>query len=154
AGYGLDVRGTVAGFDRYPANPYARLPMRPEIGRAAYDALVGIEEALAARNLDLHAKHWLIRAERGAPDRLREPAPLARPDDPPRVQGTYDVESVSIDVPPRAPRASTITATLTLGNRSWRRLEAPVFASYHWLDAGGAVAIADGARTPFPRPVQ
>jgi SAM-dependent methyltransferase len=153
AGYGLDVRGTVAGFDRYPADPHAQLPMRAEIGRSTYEAVAGIDEALVARNLDLHAKHWVIRAERGAPDRLRDPAPLHRTADPPRLQGACDVEYVSLDAPSRAARARTITATLTFRNRSWRTLESPVFASYHWIDPRGALIVEDGARTPFPRPV-
>jgi SAM-dependent methyltransferase len=78
AGFGLDVRGTAAGFDRYPPDPYGRPPLREAFGRATYDALVTIEEALFARNLDLHAKHWVIYAERGAPDRLRRSRARAR----------------------------------------------------------------------------
>ena len=34
AGFGLDVRGTAAGFDRYPPDPYGRPPMREAFGRA------------------------------------------------------------------------------------------------------------------------
>jgi SAM-dependent methyltransferase len=153
AGFGLDVRGTAAGFDRYPPDPYGTPPLREAFGRATYDALVTIEDALRARDLDLHAKHWVIHAERGAPDRLRTPAPLARDGDPPRLQGAHDVEYLAFDAPGEAAAGTSLLCALTLRNRSWRTLQPPVFASYHWLDAKGAVAVQDGARTPLPRPV-
>lgn len=152
-GFGLDVRGTVAGFDQYPPDPYGSAPLREEFGRVTYDALVAIEDALVARNLDLHAKHWLIHAERGMPDRLRQPAPHQRRGSAPRLQGAHDIDYVSLDAPARAPRATVLTCTLTLTNRSWRTLEAPIFASYHWIDASGTTTVQDGARTGFPRPV-
>jgi SAM-dependent methyltransferase len=153
AGFGLDVRGTAAGFDRYPPDPYGAPPLREAFGRATYDALVTIEDALRARDLDLHAKHWVIYAERGAPDRLRTPAPLARDGDPPHLQGAHDVEYLAFDAPGQAAAGTSLLCALTLRNRSWRTLQPPVFASYHWLDAKGAVAVQDGARTPLPRPV-
>jgi hypothetical protein len=153
AGFGLDVRGTVAGFDRYPPDPYGDAALRAEFGRVTYDALVAIEDTLFARNLDLHAKHWLIYAERGMPDRLRAPAPLGRHGEAPRLQGACDVEYLSLDAPARAARTTTIACTLALTNRSWRTLDAPIFASYHWIDARGTTVVQDGARTPFPRPV-
>ncbi len=153
AGFGLDVRGTVAGFDRYPPDPYGRPPLREAFGRATYDALVAIEDALRERDLDLHAKHWAIYAERGAPDRLRTPAPLARAGDPPRRQGAHDVEYVALDAPAQAAAESTLLCALTVRNGSWRLWEPPIVASYHWLDATGAVVVRDGVRTPLPRPV-
>jgi SAM-dependent methyltransferase len=166
AGFGLDVRGTAAGFDTYPPDPYGQPPLREAFGRATYDALVAIEDALVARDLDLHAKHWVIYAERGAPDRLRTPAPLARTGEPPRLQGAHDVEYVAIDVPAEADAGRTLLCALTLRNRSWRTLigadlsgpretngAAPIFASYHWLDGKGAIVVQDGARTPLPHPI-
>ena len=153
AGFGLDVRGTAAGFDRYPPDPYGRPPLREAFGRATYDALVTIEEALFARNLDLHAKHWVIYAERGAPDRLRAAAPLSRAGAPPPIQGSHDVEYLSLDAPAEAGAGTTIPCALALRNRSWRPFAAPIFASYHWLDGKGAVAVQDGARTPLPRAI-
>ena len=153
AGFGLDVRGTAAGFDQYPPDPYGRPPLREAFGRATYDALVAVEDALVARDLDLHAKHWVIYAERGAPDRLRTPAPLARTGEPPRLQGAHDVEYVAIDAPAEADAGRTLLCALTLRNRSWRTFDAPIFASYHWLDAKGAIAVQDGARTPLPHPI-
>jgi len=152
-GFGLDVRGTVAGFDRYPPDPYSHAPLRDEFGRVTYDALVAIEDLLVAGNLDLHAKHWLIYAERGMPDCLRAPAVLERRGDPPQLLGAHDVEYLSLDAPAHAPRATSIRCTLAIRNRGWRTLDAPIFASYHWIDAAGATVVQDGARTPFPRPV-
>jgi hypothetical protein len=158
AGFGLDVRGTAAGFDRYPPDPYGRPPLRDAFGRATYDALVAVEDALRARDLDLHAKHWAIYAERGAPDYLRTPAPLKRTGDAPRLQGAHDVEYVAIDVPSTAAVETRLMCGVMVRNRSWRAWRsdggAPVFASYHWLDANGAVAVQDGARTPLPRPLE
>jgi hypothetical protein len=153
AGFGLDIRGTTAGFDRYPPDPYGQPPLREAFGRATYEALVAVEDALYARDLDLHAKHWVIHAERGAPDRLRTPAPLSRAGDPPRLQGAYDVDYVSLDAPASAAAATTMLCALTLVNRSWRAWAPPILASYHWLDPKGAVVVQDGARTPLPRPV-
>jgi SAM-dependent methyltransferase len=160
-GFGLDVRGTVAGFDRYPPDPYGHPPLREAFGRATYEALVSIEDALRSRDLDLHAKHWAIYAERGAPDRLRHPPPLQRRGDAPSIAGAHDVEYVGLAAPTSAPIGSTLLCDLTLRNRSWRTLDsaegsgaAPVFASYHWLDARGTIAVQDGARTPLPRPVR
>ena len=153
AGFGLDVRGTAAGFDRYPPDPYGQPPLREAFGRATYETLVAVEEALYARDLDLHAKHWVIHAERGAPHRLRMPAPIARAGDPPRLQGAYDVDYIGIDAPAGADPATTILCTLTFANRSWRLWDSPIFASYHWLDRRGAVVVQDGARTPLPRTI-
>ena len=153
AGFGLDIRGTAAGFDRYPPDPYGRPPLREAFGRATYETLVAVEEALYARNLDLHAKHWVIHAERGAPDHLRTPAPLVRAGNPPRLQGAYDVDYVSLDAPAAAAAAATILCALTLVNRSWRTWAPPILASYHWLDPTGVVVVQDGARTPLPRPI-
>jgi hypothetical protein len=156
AGFGLDVRGTAAGFDRYPPGPHGRAPLREAFGRATYDALVAVEDALYARDLDLHAKHWVIYAERGAPDRLRTPAPLRRTGDPPRLQGSHDVEFAALDAPADAAANTTLACTLTLRNRSWRTLSSAdgIFASYHWLDATAAVVVQDGARSPLPRAVE
>ena len=153
SGFGLDVRGTIAGFDRYPPDPYGAPALRDEFGRLTYDALVAIEDMLFARDLDLHAKHWLIYAERGMADRLRTPAVLEKRGDPPRLLGALDVEYLSLEAPPHAARATTILCTLTVRNRGWRTLEPPIFASYRWVDTAGATFGRESARTPFPRPV-
>jgi SAM-dependent methyltransferase len=159
-GYGLEVRGTIAGMDRYPPHPYAALPLRDEFGRVAYDAVSAIDEILRGRDLDLHAKHWVVYAERGAPHRLRTAAPVSPRSGVPdlRPQGEYDVEYVACEAPATVPAGSTFPVALTIRSRSWRPFRsddprAKVLASYHWLDARGAMAVEDGVRTPLPRPL-
>jgi SAM-dependent methyltransferase len=159
-GYGLDVRGTIAGMDQYPPDPYVALPMREAFGRVAFDAITAIDEILRARDLDLHAKHWLVSAERGAPHRLRTAAPVNPRVDPPDVptRGAYDVEFLEAELPGAATAHASFPVALTLRNRGWRPWRSdeprgPVFVSYHWLDADGGMAIEDGARTPLPRPL-
>jgi hypothetical protein len=56
AGYGLDMAGTVAGLERYGTSPYARSPLRDDIGRTIYSLVVELEAALRRANLDLAAK--------------------------------------------------------------------------------------------------
>jgi len=159
-GFGLEVRGTIAGVESYPPDPYGRPALRDEIGKATYGTMVAIEEVLTRQNLDLHAKHWAIYAERGAPHALRTPRPIQPRESGSglRVEGPYDVEYVSYDGGRAAAPETTILATVRFRNRSWRSWDsrdpgAPVFLSYHWLDADGALAIDDGLRTPLPHAV-
>jgi SAM-dependent methyltransferase len=158
-GYGLDVRGTIAGIDRYPPNPHAALPLREDFGRIAADALAAVEDALMRHDLDLHAKHWVVHAERGAPHRIRTPKPVnARVrETPPAGQGPYDVEYLLWEGPSVCRPSAVFPATLTLKNAGWRpwssQGEPPVFVSYHWLDANGALMPGDGRRSPLPRPL-
>lgn len=159
-GFGLAAVGTIAGVEDYPPDPYARVPLREQFGRIAYDTLVAIEELLVAQNLDLHAKHWAIYAERGAEHSLRTPRAL-NPNDgepPMRLQGPYDVEFVSYDGSATAPSSATILSGVIFRNKGWRTWSSaspngPVFLSYHWLDRDGAAVIEDGLRTPLPHAV-
>ena len=159
-GFGLQVRGTIAGVETYPPDPYGRPPLRDEFGETTYDTIAAIEEVLVRQNLDHHAKHWAIYAERGAPHALRTPRPIQPRDSEParRVEGPYDVEYVSYDGGHTAAPGTTLLATVVFRNKSWRSWDsrdpaAPVFLSYHWLDADGALAIDDGLRTPLPHAV-
>lgn len=159
-GFGLEMRGTIAGIDQYPPEPYASLPLREEFGRIAFETVAAIDEVLVRRDLDLHAKHWVVYAERGRPHRLRTPAPVNPRDGDAglRPQGEYDVEYLSADVPSEVAADSTFPCALTLRNAGWRPwrsddVRAPVLVSYHWLDATGAMAVEDGARSPLPRPL-
>jgi SAM-dependent methyltransferase len=159
-GFGLQVRGTIAGVETYPPDPYGRPPLRDELGKATYETMCAIEEVLRRQNLDLHAKHWAIRAERGAPHALRTPRPIQpRESEPPaRVEGPYDVEYISYDGGGAAAPGTTLLSTVRFRNKSWRSWDsrdpaAPVFLSYHWLDGDGALAIDDGLRTPLPHAV-
>ena len=159
-GYGLEVRGTIAGIDRYPPDPYVAHPLREEVGRVAFDAVAALDELLRRRDLDLHARHWLVYAERGAPHRLRTPAPVNPRDAGASLptQGEYDVEYVACEAPSAVAQGTAFPVALTIRNRGWRPWRsddprAPVFVSYHWLDAGGGMAVEDGVRTPLPRPL-
>jgi len=159
-GFGLDVRGTVAGLDVYPPDPHGTAPMREEFGHVAYETLASIEDVLLRHDLDLHAKHWVVYAERGAPDNLRMPRPFetASGEPPVGIQGPYDVEFISCDVGPEAAAGSSLLATVTFANRGWKpwssRDGGTVLLSYHWLDKSGAVVVEDGQRTPLPQVVQ
>jgi len=159
-GFGLEVRGTIAGVESYPPDPYGRPALRDEFGRAAYDTIVAVEEVLVRQNLDQHAKHWAIYAERGAPHALRTPRPIHPRESEParRLEGPYDVQYESYDGGRAAAPSSTLLATVRFRNNSWRTWDsrdpaAPVFLSYHWLDPGGVLAVDDGLRTPLPHAV-
>ena len=157
-GYGLDVRGTIAGIGEYPPNPYATSTLREDFGRIAADTLARIEDVLMRHDLDLHAKHWVVVAERDAPHRLRMPRPLnPRTSDPPdRLQGACDVEYGGYDGPANVAASTIFPAALTVTNRSWRPWSShadkcPVLVSYHWLQDDGTMAVEDGRRSPLPR---
>jgi SAM-dependent methyltransferase len=157
-GFFLEVRGTVAGLETYPPNPYASSPTRVLFNGIACDLLKWLDDELHRRDLDLLAKHWVIYAQRGVPRPLRAVPPAApRAPDTERVTGSYDVEYLSYDGPREAPRQSSFRATVRLRNRSWRRWstsgECPIRASYHWLDSGERMHTLDGERTPLPRPI-
>jgi len=159
-GFGLEIRGTVAGMDHYPPEPYVALPLREDFGRLAYEAVRAIDDILLSRDLDLHAKHWVVYAERGRQHTLRIPAPVNPRNDrsPLPAQGEYDVEYGDCDAPSSITAAAVVPVSLTLSNRGWRPWrsddpQTPIYASYHWLDADGAIAIEDGTRTALPRPL-
>ena len=158
-GYGLDVRGTIAGIGDYPPNPYASLPLRDEFGKIAADTMTAIEEVLLRHNLDLHAQHWMIHAERGTPHRLRTPRAIDPQDGfPGRSPGPYDVEYINCDGPTSVATGSTFALALSLKNCGWRPWDsdnavAAVHVSYHWLQPDRTVAVSDGRRTSLPKAV-
>ena len=170
AGYGLEVRGTVAGIDAYPPSPHQRSRTREWFGRFGYEMLTHVDEALREQDLDPLAKHWVIYCERGTrgtprrvprtPDHLRSnpDAPPGEAGDPALlVRGPYDIEYVAYDGPRILAAEDDAMASVRVRNRSWRtwtsQADPPIFASYHWLDADGALLVVDGARSPLPRPV-
>jgi len=162
AGYGLAVRGTVAAIEAYPSSPYNRGALKERFGRLAYELMSELDALLQERRLDLHAKHWVIYAERGAASAsIASPAPLLAARDAgagERVQGPYDVEYLSYEGPHAGGPADIVSAEVTVRNRSWRTwtshdTAAPFLLSYHWLDRHGRVIVRGGVRSPFPRPV-
>jgi SAM-dependent methyltransferase len=157
-GFSLDVRGTVAGLEAYPPNPYASSPARVFFNDVSYRLLKWVDDELFRRDLDLLARHWVIYAERGGQARVRAlPRPLVGAPSHESVQGPYDMAFLSYDGPREAGRDQEIRATVRLRNSSYRTWttsgDHPVRVSYHWLDRSGRVEVLDGERTNLPRPV-
>ena len=156
-GYGLEVRGTVAGLDSYPPTPELDTPSRDRFGRLAYDLYAEVDDRLHERNLDLLAKHLVIYAEHGR--QVPRRVPPARPDNvdwTSSVRGSYDVRYLGYHGPREARPDVEVLAEVTLRNESWRQLSSahektPDFLSYHWLDRGGAIVRHDGLRSALPR---
>ncbi len=158
-GYGLTVRGTVAGLDSYPPSPGLDTPSRERFGRLAYDLYSELDDHLHRRNLDLFAKHLVIYGEHG-----REVPRRVVPTHPDNVdwtvgvRGPYDVRYLGYDGPREAHPDTVVLADVTLRNESWRQLssahkDTPDFLSYHWLEQGGAVVQFDGIRNALPKVV-
>jgi SAM-dependent methyltransferase len=157
-GMALDLRGTVAGLETYPPGAARAGQLRERFGELRYQLYRDIDESLFARNLDLHAKHWLIVAERGGRSRqvtLSQPIPL--PGVRPGIAGPYDVRYGEYRGPRQATPGEQITGAVRLTNEGWdewsSHAEQGVFTSYHWLDDAGHVVDFDGERTPLPRPM-
>ena len=158
-GYGLEVRGTVAGLDCYPPSPSLDTPDCTRFGQLAYELYAEVDERLRDQNLDLLAKHVVIYAEHGREVERRVP-----PDQPDTVnwtsclRGPYDVRYLGYDGPSEAKSDAVIFAEVKFRNDSWRQLSSaraatPDFLSYHWLDQRGFVVHLDGIRSPLPRVV-
>lgn len=162
AGYGLRVRGTVAGFETYPpADPAAINPVREHLGRLTYELIVAVEEALTSRGLDLLAKHWAIYADQDLPS-----VPITLPhsiatgtvEASSETQGAHDIKYVAYHGPTSGTPGEILLASVEFENRSWRTWSsngqtAPVFLSYHWADKAGNITVHEGLRTSLPRPV-
>jgi len=159
AGYGLRIRGTVSGLDQYPPEPTLDTPSRRAFGELTYELYQRVDELLFEADLDLHAKHLVIHAERGAASERRERAELpggdTAADD---LRGAHDVEYVAYEGPITVAAGEAFRARVRVRNRSFRVWSSgdpdhPDMVSYHWLDQGGRDVIADGARSPLPRGV-
>ena len=59
-GYALDIRGTIAGLERYGPGPDDRSSFRDRLGTLTYDLVVSLEHVLYEEGVDLAAKHWAI----------------------------------------------------------------------------------------------
>lgn len=157
-GWALDVRGTVAGLETYPPAAHQRGSLRERFGELRYQVYRDIDEWLFARDLDLHAKHWLIVAERGGKSRRVDASlPAEEPNNRFAVAGPYDVRYGDYHGPREAKPGERMIGSLVLTNEGWRAwssdTRAGTFTSYHWLDASGRVVEFEGERTPLPRTV-
>lgn len=160
-GYALNLRGTVAGLETYPPGAARSTELRERFGALRYQLYRDIDDWLLARNLDLHAKHWLVVAERagsGVPARrLDLPALPIRKSDAPRISGQFDVRYGRYRGPVDGAPGERITGAIELTNDGWDTWtsDAPqgIFTSYHWLDEGGHVVEFDGERTSLPRAI-
>ena len=162
AGFSLDVRGTIAGLERYGPRPRDRSALRDRVGTLTYELVVSLEQVLFDEGLDLSAKHWAIHARRdqrspGLTHRVsrRLQSLDSAPGDPrPGLLSPYGVEYSNHTAPTEVTRGETFQFRVRLINRGWLTWEStggsPVFASYHWLDGRGATIVHDGIRTSFP----
>jgi SAM-dependent methyltransferase len=162
AGFHLSVRGTVAGFDVYPPQPQYDSAWRRTIMDTAYEMLVQVDDRLVDQNLDLHAKHWAIHADRRAdaavPPRGKrlQPAGIWQAD---VVRGPHDVRFEGADIPSSIATDVELLADVTIRNESWRTLKSdgvahPIFLSYRWLDRQRRPIVKEGLRSPLPRPIE
>lgn len=159
AGYGLTIRGTVAGLEAYPAPSALDTEIRRQFGRLSYELYAKVDEVLRQRDLDLLAKHLVIYAERGAVNGRRELPPRPRGIEwVDEVRGAHDVQWVGYRGACQGEAGVEFRAEVTFRNRSWRRLssdcsDAPDNVSYYWLDRQGVVLEPEGLRSRLPRVV-
>jgi SAM-dependent methyltransferase len=156
-GLALDLRGSVAGLEAYPPGDHTADDLRERFGELQYQLYRDIDAWLLARDLDLHAKHWLIVAERGGRSRTVTLSPNVGAGSDTRVPGAFDVRYGEYHGPREVAPGERLMATVSVTNAGWDEWssDAPpaVFISYHWLDADGRIVIFDGERTPLPRPL-
>ena len=128
----------------------------------AYEMLVQVDDRLVDQNLDLHAKHWAIHADRradaAAPPRGKrmQPAGIWEAD---VVRGPHDVRFEGADIPSSIATNVELVADVAIRNESWRTLKSdgvahPVFLSYRWLDRQRRPIVKEGRRSPLPRPIE
>lgn len=158
-GFGLKMRGTVAGIETYPPGFAAQGDSRRRFGKIVYDLFKDLDEKLIADNLDLSARHWLIYAEKGSEfkkrvSRGKVPSVLAESE----VKGPYDAEYRNLSGPEEATAGKDFPIQLELFNRGFKAWSssnpaAPIFVSYHWRSRHGKTIVQDGLRTPLPSSV-
>lgn len=160
SGYGLEVQGTAAGIERYGTRPEASSPLRQDVGELTTRLFEDLDALLRKHDLDLAAKHWAIYAERGrtvprrVPPLMRTPRPTTETP----LSGPYDATYALQEAPPSVPAGRSFHLVVEVTNKSWRTWTSdpplPIYLSSRVLDARGQVLIADGPRTPWPRPVR
>jgi hypothetical protein len=125
----------------------------------AGDVLREIDDEMRRSGIDLHAKHWVIYAERGAARPARvEASPPPGVEQAPTVSGAWDGEVTDVGMPPEMAAAIEIVVPITIANRSWRTWtsggDRAINVSYHWLDTRRTPVDHDGMRTPLPHPLE
>ena len=157
-GYTVDVRGTIAGIEKYGSSPASISPLRRDIGELTYRLLGEIEDVLLRHDLDLSAKHWALSARKGtAGVRRTQRTHLSGQRVAPTLAGPYDASYRIESAPPRlVTRGAEFAVTVAVTNRSWRdwSSEDQVFLSSRIFGPRGGIVTADGPRSPFPRVVQ
>ena len=118
-GYGIEIRGTVAGLESYPPAPERESPSRERFGKLAYELYAEVDDLLRDRNLDLRAKHLVIYAERGctAPRKTAPSHAPASVDWTTNVRGPYDVRYLSYGRSARSPLRTTAPGAGTTAQR-------------------------------------
>lgn len=156
-GFGVELRGTIAGLELYGARPYDTSPLRSAFGQLTYDTVVRLEELLYAQGVDLAAKHWAIFAVRGGtgtwPEaRLRRATTHAQPAA--GLLPAYALEAGPVVMLSPARPGTTFEVQVRLRNTGWLTWDSrgtpPVMASYHWADSTGRITHFDGIRTSLP----
>lgn len=159
-GYAVDVRGTIAGIEKYGSSPAAISSLRRDIGELTYRVLVEIEDVMLKHDLDLSAKHWAISARKGTGGiRRTQRNHLSGQRVQPTLAGPYDASYRLESSPPNpVARGKEFAVTVSVTNRSWRDWSShephSIFLSSRIFGQRGEVVTADGPRSPFPRAVQ
>lgn len=160
-GWNVRVTGTIAGFDRYPPNPYAKSELRRVAGEAVYDFVVAAENLLVQDGRDGDAKHWVIAAttEDGViQPRLPARRTVSNGDVPARsVTSAFDIQYRNYAGPARVSAGGHFSAIIEIVNLGWSEwrsdAENAVHASYHWLSHTHEMLEFNGERSDLPRPV-
>ncbi len=155
--YYLEIRGTVAGIEKYPPLPFSRTRTREFFGKWLYELYRDIDEILFEQEIDLLAKHWVIYAEKGRPveHKMHWPIPERGIVKGEHVSGPYDIEYETISCPRKLKRGERTMILVRIQNKGWmtwssRSTPNPIYASYHWMDKKGRMIVYDGIRTPLP----
>ena len=156
AGYGVHAVGTTAGLMIYPPGAPASSALARTFNDFAYAVLAEADARLLSTNDDLDARHWALYCVRGRHFPRRRPKG-GRPVEPGTpLQGPYGAAYELLrghHEMPAGGRADFVVCATNSGFLDWSSDGPSAFnASYHWRDARGRMAIADGLRTPLAAP--
>jgi hypothetical protein len=118
-GYRLDVRGTIAGIEKYGSRPDAISPLRRDIGELTYRLLFDIEDTLVRHDLDLSAKHWVLSAQKGSGGAVRrQRRHLGGQTVAPTLAGLYDAVYTLESAPNSVTSGAEFAVVVSVANRS------------------------------------